>query len=89
VTKHGNCPESAKIREKVTDWTRQFHRNSGAIVQRPWQNRKIPFNPNPYDEREGNPSPAHTVLIMIGVGLDTLKQVESQLMQRNYEGFLK
>ncbi len=29
------------------------------------------------------------VLIMIGVGLDTIKQIESQLMQRNYEGFLK
>jgi len=29
------------------------------------------------------------VLIMIGVGLDTMKQIESQLMQRNYEGFLK
>jgi preprotein translocase subunit SecY len=29
------------------------------------------------------------VLIAIGVGLDTVKQIESQLMQRNYEGFLK
>lgn len=29
------------------------------------------------------------VLIMIGVGLDTVKQIESQRMQRNYEGFLK
>ena len=29
------------------------------------------------------------VLIMIGVGLDTVKQIESQLMQRIYEGFLK
>ena len=29
------------------------------------------------------------VLILIGVGLDTVKQIESQLMQRNYEGFLK
>jgi preprotein translocase subunit SecY len=29
------------------------------------------------------------VLIMIGVGLATVKQIESQLMQRNYEGFLK
>jgi preprotein translocase subunit SecY len=30
-----------------------------------------------------------SLLIMIGVGLDTVKQIESQLMQRNYEGFLK
>jgi preprotein translocase subunit SecY len=29
------------------------------------------------------------VLIMVGVGLDTIKQIESQLMQRNYEGFLR
>ena len=29
------------------------------------------------------------VLIMVGVGLDTVKQIESQLQQRNYEGFLK
>jgi preprotein translocase subunit SecY len=29
------------------------------------------------------------VLIMVGVGLETVKQVESQLMQRNYEGFLR
>ncbi|MEW5812946.1 MAG: preprotein translocase subunit SecY [Actinomycetota bacterium] len=29
------------------------------------------------------------VLIAIGVALDTIKQIESQLMQRNYEGFLK
>ena len=29
------------------------------------------------------------VLIAVGVGLDTIKQIESQLMQRNYEGFLK
>ena len=29
------------------------------------------------------------VLIMVGVGLDTVKQIESQLLQRNYEGFLR
>ncbi|WP_430333745.1 preprotein translocase subunit SecY [Rhodococcus sp. ACT016] len=29
------------------------------------------------------------VLIIVSVGLDTVKQIESQLMQRNYEGFLK
>ncbi|WP_018252460.1 preprotein translocase subunit SecY [Salinispora mooreana] len=29
------------------------------------------------------------VLIMVGVGLETTKQIESQLMQRNYEGFLR
>ncbi len=29
------------------------------------------------------------LLIMVAVGLDTLKQINSQLMQRKYEGFLK
>ncbi|WP_149360571.1 MULTISPECIES: preprotein translocase subunit SecY [Lolliginicoccus] len=29
------------------------------------------------------------VLIMVVVALDTVRQIESQLMQRNYEGFLK
>ena len=29
-----------------------------------------------------------TLLIMVGVGLDTLKQIQSQLRQHNYEGFL-
>ena len=30
-----------------------------------------------------------SILIMVGVALDTVKQIESQLQQRNYEGFLK
>jgi preprotein translocase subunit SecY len=30
-----------------------------------------------------------SLLIMVGVGLDTVKQIESQLQQRNYEGFLR
>lgn len=30
-----------------------------------------------------------SLLIMVGVGLDTVKQVESQLQQRSYEGFLR
>jgi preprotein translocase subunit SecY len=30
-----------------------------------------------------------SVLIMVGVGLETVKQIESQLMMRNYEGFLR
>ena len=31
----------------------------------------------------------HRILIMVGVGLETVKQIESQLQQRNYEGFLR
>jgi preprotein translocase subunit SecY len=30
-----------------------------------------------------------SILIIVGVALDTVKQIESQLQQRNYEGFLK
>ena len=30
-----------------------------------------------------------SLLIMVGVALDTLRQLEAQLMMRNYEGFLK
>ena len=30
-----------------------------------------------------------SILIAVGVGLDTVKQIESQLQQRNYEGFLR
>jgi preprotein translocase subunit SecY len=30
-----------------------------------------------------------TILIAVGVGLETMKQIDSQLMMRNYEGFLK
>ncbi|GAB3218864.1 preprotein translocase subunit SecY [Glycomyces halotolerans] len=30
-----------------------------------------------------------SVLIMVGVGLESVKQIESQLMQRHYEGFLR
>jgi preprotein translocase subunit SecY len=30
-----------------------------------------------------------SILIIVGVGLDTVKQIESQLQQRHYEGFLR
>jgi preprotein translocase subunit SecY len=30
-----------------------------------------------------------SLLIMVGVGLDTVKQLESQLQQHNYNGFLR
>ena len=30
-----------------------------------------------------------SILISVGVALETMKQIDSQLMQRNYEGFLK
>ena len=30
-----------------------------------------------------------SILIVVGVALETMKQIESQLQQRNYEGFLR
>jgi preprotein translocase subunit SecY len=30
-----------------------------------------------------------SILIAVGVALETVKQIDSQLMQRNYEGFLE
>ncbi len=35
------------------------------------------------------PFAGSTLLIVVGVGLETMKQLESQLLQRHYEGFLK
>jgi preprotein translocase subunit SecY len=41
------------------------------------------------DQYANFPFGGTAVLIMVGVGLETVKQIESQLMQRNYEGFLR
>ena len=41
------------------------------------------------DQNQNFPFGGTAVLIMVGVGLDTVKQIETQLMQRNYEGFLR
>jgi len=30
-----------------------------------------------------------SIMIMVGVGIETVKQIESQLQQRHYEGFLR
>ena len=37
----------------------------------------------------GVSSPGISILIAVGVALETMKQIDSQLMMRNYEGFLK
>ena len=41
------------------------------------------------DSQQQFPFGGTAVLIIVGVGLETVKQVESQLMLRNYEGFLR
>jgi preprotein translocase subunit SecY len=46
------------------------------IVQGAWKISAFPFG-------------GTAVLIVVGVGLETMKQLESQLMMRHYEGFLK
>jgi hypothetical protein len=33
--------------------------------------------------------PATSILIIVGIVLETMKQIDSQLMMRNYEGFLR
>ena len=50
--------------------------NLSSSTRRRGQNQNFPFG-------------GTAVLIMVGVGLETVKQIESQLMQRNYEGFLR
>jgi len=52
------------------------------------------FLPNLYinfvgGNKQNFPFGGTAVLIIVGVGLETVKQIESQLMQRNYEGFLR
>ncbi|MBM7785857.1 preprotein translocase subunit SecY [Tenggerimyces flavus] len=41
------------------------------------------------DANQNFPFGGTSILIMVGVGLDTVKQIESQLQQRHYEGFLR
>ncbi len=41
------------------------------------------------DAAQQTPFGGTAILIIVGVGLETVKQVESQLMLRNYEGFLR
>ena len=38
---------------------------------------------------ENFPFAGTSLLIAVGVALETMKQIDSQLMMRNYEGFLK
>jgi preprotein translocase subunit SecY len=48
----------------------------------------IPFIFLAVAEIQAFPLGGVSLLIMVGVALETMKQFESQLMQRNYEGFL-
>jgi preprotein translocase subunit SecY len=41
------------------------------------------------NQRISNAFGGTTILIVVGVALDTMRQMESQLVMRNYEGFLK
>ncbi|WP_152361892.1 preprotein translocase subunit SecY [Microlunatus speluncae] len=42
-----------------------------------------------FEANQNFPFGGTSILILVGVGLDTVKQIESQLQQRNYEGFLR
>ncbi len=41
------------------------------------------------DANQNFPFGGTSILIVVGVGLETVKQIQSQLQQRNYEGFLR
>ncbi|MEY2477520.1 MAG: preprotein translocase subunit SecY, partial [Actinomycetota bacterium] len=42
-----------------------------------------------FNANQNFPFGGTAILIIVGVGLETVKQIESQLQQRNYEGFLR
>ena len=42
-----------------------------------------------FDVNQNFPFGGASLLIVVGVGLDTLKQINAQLQQRNYEGLLR
>ncbi|GAB7192488.1 preprotein translocase subunit SecY [Kineococcus sp. NUM-3379] len=42
-----------------------------------------------FNANQNFPFGGTSILIVVGVGLETVKQIESQLQQRNYEGFLR
>jgi preprotein translocase subunit SecY len=46
-----------------------------SIVLATWSIQQIPFG-------------GTSILIAVGVALETMKQIESQLLMRHYEGFL-
>ena len=48
----------------------------------------IPFVAFAVADIQAFPLGGTSLLIVVGVALETMKQVESQLMMRNYEGFL-
>ena len=41
------------------------------------------------DANQNFPFGGTSILIIVGVGLETVKQIQSQMQQRNYEGFLR
>jgi preprotein translocase subunit SecY len=43
----------------------------------------------PVDANQNFPFGGTSILIIVGVGLETVKQIEAQLQQRHYEGFLR
>ena len=56
--------------------------------RRPPRNHLVPTD-RPRSQATGRALGGTSVLIVVGVALDTMRQMESQMMMRNYEGFLK
>ena len=42
-----------------------------------------------FNANQNFPFGGTSILIIVGVGLETVKQIQAQLQQRNYEGFLR
>jgi len=49
----------------------------------------IPFITTQLTDVRGLQLPAISLLIMVGVALDTMRQLEAQLLMQNYEGFIR
>ena len=49
----------------------------------------VPFLASVIVDVQATLLPSFSLLIMVGVALDTLRQLEAQLLMRNYEGFLR
>ena len=73
-------PDKLELRYEGVSWQTPPPAGSVAVVpsllMALWHLNRFPFY-------------GTTLLISVGVALETMRQIDSQLMMRNYEGFLK
>ena len=70
----GDAPDAARARSTWRSWRRCRRSSSATAASR---------------RRRAGALGGTSVLIAVGVALDTMRQMESQMMMRHYEGFLK